>query len=335
MWSLSYSLPFHLGSAVELLLPVVFMINLIQIKYITNVYDSPNIAYYCGNVFPWFYTSSSIDLFSSSSSSSSPMQCTQKPLGCSSDKYYQQGFSLPLPVPVTAYTEYGYLETPASAKKSLSPFYTFTIADESTIYNNNDGTGSTARSAPSLSFENPSLPFCSIVSRLHLTSAILAVAPNTNTSSSLTTSANHLFFYLSHFCDGKNVSFSSVNDSLIFFSSEKEIDNYITNKQYDNEDYELGKVAFAIILNSVDENTAKWDYSIRTNYTDQFHEDQASVACLYGGTNCPFRYSIPTTKYFTYDLLKPQSSQPFYGYSYSGFLTLQQVSWLSCYLSCF
>jgi hypothetical protein len=318
---------------VEVLLPVVFMINLIQIKYITNVYDSPNIAYYCGNVFPWFYTSSSSDLFSPTSSSKSPMQCTQKPLSCSSDSYYQQGFSLPLPVPVTAFTEYGYIETPASSKKSLNPFYTFTIADESTIYNNNDGqqgTGSTSSS--SLSFENPSLPFCSILSRLNLNSAILAVAPRTNTSSSLTSSANDLFFYLNHFCDGKNFSsppFSrSLNlvDSLIFFSSEGEINNYITSKQYDNQDYEFGKVAFAIILNSVDETAAKWDYSIRTNYTDSYHQDQASVSCLYGGMNCPFRYSLPTTKFFTYDLLKPQSSEAFYGYSYSGFLTLQQVS---------
>jgi hypothetical protein len=47
----------------EIMLPVVFMALLILIKLVTTKYDSPNIAFYCGNTFPvssvfliFFYT---------------------------------------------------------------------------------------------------------------------------------------------------------------------------------------------------------------------------------------------------------------------------------------
>ena len=39
-----------ISTTAEILLPVLFMALLILIKSITSKYDSPNIAYYCGNI---------------------------------------------------------------------------------------------------------------------------------------------------------------------------------------------------------------------------------------------------------------------------------------------
>lgn len=40
---------------------------------------------------------------------------------------------------------------------------------------------------------------------------------------------------------------------------------------------------------------------------------------------CSFTFSIPSTKYYTDDYSKPQISSYLYGYTYSGFATIQQT----------
>ena len=76
-----------MSSIVEILLPVAFMLLLIQIKSVTDIYDSPNVAYFCGNAFPWYYSTSAEE--SLESLSFIPLLCTQKPLTCEAENYYQ------------------------------------------------------------------------------------------------------------------------------------------------------------------------------------------------------------------------------------------------------
>jgi ATP-binding cassette subfamily A (ABC1) protein 3 len=280
------------------------MALLIAIKSITNVYDSPDVAYYCGQTYPWFYSGAfdqaqpnSLEIF----------QCNMKPDTCSANHYYENSYSTNINgQSVSFYGQYGYIESPESSGISIYPYYAFTIADKSTIFGHDT----------QVEFENPSLPYCSVLKKISRNHAILAVAPS---DSSLSTAATNLQSYLSLQCDGR------YNQSVVYFQSEGKINSYVTNKDYDDANYGQGKVAFAIILNQADIATAQWDYAIRVNYTGIFDQDDPTVACLYGGTGCAFRYTIPTTKYYSNDLMKPQTSDYMFGYSYSGFLTLQQT----------
>lgn len=68
----------------ELLLPAVFMYLLVYIKSISTVFESPTIAYYCGNAFPWYYSHSLTD----SIKTLAPFSCVLKPTTCHLDNYY-------------------------------------------------------------------------------------------------------------------------------------------------------------------------------------------------------------------------------------------------------
>lgn len=98
----------------------------------------------------------------------------------------------------------------------------------------------------------------------------------------------------------------------------------MTNIDYDKSGYGYGKVAFAVVFYSVDLLNHNWDYAIRANYTSAFDQNDKTVACLYK-YNCVFTYTIPSTLYYAQNLLKPQSSQYLYGYTYSGFSSIQQA----------
>ena len=64
------------------------MALLILIKSVTDKYDSPNVAYYCGNTYPWFYNDG-FDLSQGSSLDNQvPFVCTQKPDSCHTDHYF-------------------------------------------------------------------------------------------------------------------------------------------------------------------------------------------------------------------------------------------------------
>lgn len=206
----------------------------------------------------------------------------------------------------------GYIDTTLSAGITNNPFYTFTIGDKSTVY------GSSYNSL----LANPSYPLCTILRRINRNNAILAITPDSDEGDNvnmLYSQASYLRNYMLSAC-AREGNYSS---SIVLFSSQSSVESYITNEHYDDIGYGQGKVAFAIVWNNVDIPTAQWDYSIRVNFTSVFDQDDPTVACLYGGHSCNFRYSIPTTKFKTLDLLKPQLSSYLYGYTFTGFATLQ------------
>ena len=131
----------------------------------------------------------------------------------------------------------------------------------------------------------------------------------------------------------------NLRSAILTFEDQDAMENYITSKDYDHSDYGAGKIAMAIVLYDADIAQATFDYSIRVNFTYGFGDpsSQVSVACLYGYNpgiplnesvgwdDCQTVYSIPSTKYYTSDLYRPQSTDYMYGYSYSGYATLQKM----------
>lgn len=166
--------------------------------------------------------------------------------------------------------------------------------------------------------DNPSLPLSFILSRLQQRGVKLAMAPETY-SASLYAQVQDMAQYL------VNKAGTQYADAILFFNSQDDINTYITDRDYDDEGYKSGKIAMAITLYAADIPKKKWDYAIRTNYSYDF-ERQESVSCLYGETDdCPFTYTIPRTEYDTFDLFKPQTTENLYGYTFSGFSTLQEA----------
>lgn len=289
-----------LAFLVEILLPVVFMALLILIKQITTKYDSPNVAFYCGQTYPWLY-SSGFD--SNQPDSFQLLSCLEKPKTCSASNYYEHSMRFKYNN-TKLYDQYGYTVTPSSNGKTSYPFYAFTIADESSIFNYgaNDGP----------SFENPSLPFCTMIERIHAVRAILVVAPS---APELLPASEQLYQYFNSSCN------ATLSSSIQLFPSESYLTDYVKEKDYDKIDFKVGKVAFAVVLNEVNIPKAQWDYKIRVNWTIDNEQGDPTVACLYDG--CKFTYTIPPTTDYTYDLYKPVASDWVFGYSHSGFLTLQ------------
>lgn len=107
------------STVAELLLPVGFMALLILIKSITSVYDSPDIAYHCGNSYPWQYGSSL------STEATFPYSCLVKPAQCEVDNYYRSSFEFVTPNGTTekAYEQLGYVDSAATSGGASTPFY--------------------------------------------------------------------------------------------------------------------------------------------------------------------------------------------------------------------
>lgn len=285
------------SSLAEILLPVFFMALLILIKSITSVYDSPNIAYYCGNTFPWHYTTSTTSI---------PLDCLMEPPTCSKDNYYQGGTKID---GVHYYDQYGYVDSGSSSGISSNPFYAYTIGDSSQVYEEMDS-------------DNPSLPLSSILDRMQSASALLALCPNKHDDALQDVVDDIKSFML-------NQTSVAYNDTIKIFKSKNDLDNYITNSDYDDKHYKDGKVGMAIMLYEANKDDAQWEYAIRTNFTYDWEVVDETVPCLYGDVNgsdaCSDTYNIPSTQIYTQDLFKPQSASYLYGYTYSGFSTLQLV----------
>lgn len=305
------------GFMAEILLPVGFMALLIIIKGITQVYDSPNIAYYCGNAYPWFYsTSLYIRPGIEQVWTDIPATCVKKPDGCSVKHYYQSKEKVP-DTELKGYTQLGYVQSAASSAVSSNPFYTYTIADRSTFYIETQ-------------IKNPSLDLCTVLHKIKSNHAKFALAPKDEDNEAATSATLALQQFMYRKCH--NVTFHNgeqdETDSIIIFDSQHLLDKYMTNKNYDDHSYKEGKIAMAVVFNAVDVATAQWDYSVRVNYTSYLDEDDDTVACLYGWSGnggCNFYYTIPTTKYHTMNLQLPQSADYMYGYTYTGFSTVQQT----------
>ena len=312
----SPSFPFK-GFTAEILLPVGFMALLIIIKGITKVYDSPNVAYYCGNAYPWFYSSSLHINDLNNVWTDIPAICVKKPDECSVKHYYQSKETVP-DTELKGYTQLGYVPSTASSAVSSNPFYTYTIADSSTFYIETQ-------------IKNPSLDVCTVLHKIKSNHAKFAIAPKDEDNEAAASAVLALQQFMYRKC--YNITFhdgdQDETDSIILFDSQHSLDNYMTNKEYEQSSYKEGKVAIAVVFNDVDVATAQWDYSVRVNYTSYLDDDDDTVACLYGwsGTSegCNFYYTIPTTKYNTMNLQLPQSADYMYGYTYTGFSTVQQT----------
>ena len=121
------------------------------------------------------------------------------------------------------------------------------------------------------------------------------------------------------------------------FDSEADLEAYVKGDDYDDPANFKEKVAFAIVLNTVDLATDTFDYTIRTNYTFPWELRFGTVACLGNAYSCNLPQSAPSTgtaSYFqmpsttTFDdqISRPQVSSYYYGYMYTGFLSLQKVT---------
>jgi hypothetical protein len=97
--------------------------------------------------------------------------------------------------------------------------------------------------------------------------------------------------------------------------------------------FEDGKVGLAVVFQEMDGATNVWRYAIRANFTSPIfgQQQQPTVACLYDGRSgnqpCGFVNTVPATNIPPVDqTLGPTGlSNAVEGYSYSGFLTLQQT----------
>ena len=58
-----------------------------------------------------------------------------------------------------------------------------------------------------------------------------------------------------------------ISSNLMKFSSESELESYVTDDDYDDPSKFSEKISFAIVLNKVDDDNHQYDYTIRTNYT--------------------------------------------------------------------
>jgi len=293
------------------------MALLIMIKSLTDVYDSPSVAYYCGNAYPWFY--SSPNSLEELVTQDGPFDCLVKPATCSLPHYYQSSASFDVPKinqTITAYSQYGYVSSAASSGSADAPFYAFTIGDPSFIY---------YLRTKNFKMDNPSMTLCDLFSRVTYqpSPAIIAIAPVNDDNQELTALAQLLRVFLIDWCVEEG--YYSYATTLVDFPSQSSVESYMTSKHYDDRDYEQGKIAFSIILNSADVQHAQWDYAVRANYTSFWDQGDKTVACLYDSWSCSFTYTVPSTKFSTDDLAKPQSAEYLYGYTYSGFATLQQA----------
>ena len=236
------------------------------------------------------------------------MNCLIKPDVCTEKNYYRGGFKAPNGEKL--YDQYGYVDSASSNGASSNPFYAFTIADKSEIYNQ-------------AGIDNPSLPMEEILQRMQSNNAILAISPVQYSQEVYDVCVGLRDFILAE-------TSPQYNSSIVLFDSKSKMDNYITNRNYDDDNYKDGKVGLGIMFYTASVNDKAWEYAIRTNFTYPWEQnDVDTVDCLYGGYNshnesqCDFTYSIPSTQFYTQDLYKPQSVEFLYGYTYSGFSTLQ------------
>ena len=80
------------------LIPIIIMSILLLIYSKSNTITSSPIAYYCGNIYPWYY-----------SDTIPPYQCTAEPSTCTESDYYQDGYSIDSQT--TVYTQYGNVQS--------------------------------------------------------------------------------------------------------------------------------------------------------------------------------------------------------------------------------
>lgn len=155
---------------------------------------------------------------------------------------------------MSLYSQYGYLPSAFTSGASSNPLYGFTIGDTSQLYINSH-----------FQLDNPSIPFCSLLYRVRRRRALIAICPKESHDDNLMSEAKSLRSFLLQSCivTAKNNNYSS---TIAIFESEGSLNSYITNHDYNQPGYQHGKIAFAIVFNSINSSALQWDYSFRVNY---------------------------------------------------------------------
>jgi len=95
-------------SMLEIFIPALLLSLLVIIKSYTEVINSPNVSYFCGNVYPWYYTDSLLD--DPSKIGTSTLSCLIRPTLCDQNNFYRNGVDYNIPmvdINVDFYTENG------------------------------------------------------------------------------------------------------------------------------------------------------------------------------------------------------------------------------------
>ena len=294
---------------------------LVYFKTLASIFDSPTVAYVCGNTEPWLdFPHTTPD----------PFTCNVIPDACAPpqgiDNYYQSEVdgSKFYPGVGKLYTNYGY--TP-SAKDQGYPAYGVQIGDDTFPRYN------PAQPSPSVEIM---LEMFSGGSDGGINHTKLAITYNTTTTDvedneiSAKSLAYNYYQYL------RKASDDNVN--LVFYEDgESSMEDYITGSEYDTLENLSDKISFAIVFHDSDIANHEFDYSIRTNVTVGWQIHLPTTACM--TTNCKVpsssgpdgsgltsQFVLPTTTLFTDDITHPQSSGNYFGYAYSGFLGLQKAT---------
>ena len=107
----------------------------------------------------------------------------------------------------------GYVSSGYSSFTSNNPLYSFTIADNSSLYEQ-------------LALDNPSLPLATMLYRIQSNNAILAIAPNTY-SSSLYSEVQALRQY---FVEQSAMAGFNASSTIELYQDQSSLDNYMTSK---------------------------------------------------------------------------------------------------------
>ena len=242
-----------LSTLVEITMPVLFMLLLTWIKTLANDYNSPAIAYMCGQTYPWNYAESASDLYPTGALG----QCLVPPETCDPPKgvnsYYKSSVEI---IPgQTTYQNLGYV---ASAVGQQYPWYSYTVGDSSPVFSTPDG-------------HPPSPPFVKMAQTMD---AKIAILPLTS-ADGLAAEATRFQDYLSNMLSNAGVS---PEKKIKAFDSQAALEDYVTTIEYDNVENLPEKIAFGIVLNSIDPSTAQFDYSIRVNFTAPLDMGQDMVS---------------------------------------------------------
>jgi hypothetical protein len=119
--------------------------------------------------------------------------------------------------------------------------------------------------------DNPSLPVADIMQRMSRNNALLAIAPGTFSNDLYQQVLNISAYVLAQ-------TGGLYEHSIKLFDSKDQLDDYITDKDYDDEGYGDGKIGLAILLYEADVVNMQWNYAIRSNFTYPF-EQEDDVSC--------------------------------------------------------
>ena len=89
-------------TVIEILYPVFIISLLVLIKNVTEIVDSPNASYFCGNTYPWKYANSLKGALNFA-----PYFCVMRPNECSNGKYYQTKVKIDNPLSDDEIAVYG------------------------------------------------------------------------------------------------------------------------------------------------------------------------------------------------------------------------------------